>query len=182
MESGLHFDLVLKNLARYNRCTMSKLSAGLSVPDFSLDSTLGKKISPLDFRGKWTVLYFYPKDDTSGCTKEACGFRDAIAEYRKRGVEIYGVSGDDLPSHEKFVSKYRLPFPLLSDPSHEMLEDFGVWVEKSMYGKSYMGISRTTFVVDPDGRVAKIFEGVDPDGHADEILKYLDTVRSDWSI
>ena len=161
---------------------MGKISAGLNIPDFTLDSSLGKKIAPLDFRGKWTVLFFYPKDDTSGCTKEACGFRDYMNEYRKRGVEIYGMSADDLESHEKFIDKNKLPFPLLSDPSHETLEDFGVWVTKSMYGKTYMGIARTTVVVDPDGRIAKIFEGVDPEGHAREILKYLDMVKDNWSI
>ncbi len=161
---------------------MAKISAGLNVPDFTLPSTDGKMISPLDFRGKWTILYFYPKDDTSGCTKEACNFRDKMSEYRKRHVEIYGISADSMESHHKFVDKNSLPFPLLSDTEHEVLEDFGVWVEKSMYGKTYMGVSRTTVLVDPDGRIAKIFEDVKPDEHSREILSYLDIVMSNWTV
>lgn len=161
---------------------MSKISAGLEVRDFSLPSTDGTMVSPLTFRGKWTVLYFYPKDDTSGCTKEACEFRDNISEYRKRNVLIYGVSPDDIESHEKFINKNSLPFPLLSDLNHEMLEDFGVWQEKTMYGKTYMGIVRTTVIVDPDGRIAKIFNDVKPDVHSKEILDYLDIVMADWTL
>lgn len=161
---------------------MPKISAGQEIRDFSLQCSDGTMVSPLTFRGKWTILFFYPKDDTSGCTKEACGFRDAINEYRKRNVLIYGVSADDLESHEKFISKYSLPFPLLSDPGHEMLEDFGVWQEKSMYGKTYMGIVRTTVVVDPDGRIAKIFDDVKPDEHPREVLSYLDIVMADWAL
>ncbi len=161
---------------------MAKISAGQEVRDFSLQSSDGKMISPLEFRGKWTILYFYPKDDTPGCTKEACNFRDSMNEYRKRNVLIYGVSPDDTASHNKFIEKFSLPFPLLSDPSHEMLEDFGVWQEKSMYGKTYMGVARTTVIVDPDGRIAKIFDDVKVDEHAKQILDYLDIVMPGWSI
>lgn len=161
---------------------MAKISAGQEIRDFSLQSSDGTKVTPLEFRGKWTVLFFYPKDDTSGCTKEACGFRDWINDFRKRNVLIYGVSADDLESHEKFISKNKLPYPLLSDPTHEMLEDFGVWQEKSMYGKTYMGIARTTIVVDPDGRIAKVFEDVKPDDHPREVVAYLDVVMAGWAI
>ncbi len=161
---------------------MPKISAGLEIRDFSLPCSDGTIVSPLTFRGKWTILYFYPKDDTSGCTTEACNFRDNMNEYRKRNVLVYGVSPDDLESHEKFITKNSLPFPLLSDTSHEMLEDYGVWQEKSMYGKTYMGIVRTTIVVDPDGRIAKIFNDVKPDGHSKEILNYLDIVMADWTL
>lgn len=161
---------------------MAKISAGQNVPDFTLPSTDGPMISPLDFRGKWTILYFYPKDDTSGCTKEACNFRDRMNEYRKRHVGIIGISADDMDAHQKFVSKNSLPFPLLSDVGHEMLEDFGVWVEKSMYGKTYMGVARSTFVIDPDGRIAKIFEDVKPDEHSRELLSYLDVVMPNWTL
>ena len=161
---------------------MPKISAGLEIRDFSLPCSDGTIVSPLTFRGKWTILYFYPKDDTSGCTTEACNFRDNMNEYRKRNVLVYGVSPDDLESHEKFITKNSLPFPLLSDTSHEMLEDYGVWQEKSMYGMTYMGIVRTTIVVDPDGRIAKIFNDVKPDGHSKEILNYLDIVMADWTL
>lgn len=161
---------------------MAKISAGQEVRDFSLPSSDGPMISPLTFRGKWTVLFFYPKDDTSGCTKEACEFRDRMKEFRKRNVLIYGVSADDLESHEKFISKNSLPFPLLSDTQHDMLEDFGVWKEKSMYGKTHMGIARTTVIIDPDGRIAKIFEDVKPEMHTKEILNYLDVVMANWTI
>lgn len=161
---------------------MGRVAIGFSAPDFSLQSSDGSVISPLDFRGKWTVLYFYPKDDTPGCTKEACGFRDVYAEYGKRRVLIYGVSADDEASHKKFIEKYTLPFVLLSDPTHEMLENYGVWQEKSMAGKTHMGTIRTTIIVDPDGRIAKVFEDVKPDEHAQEVLKYLDVVMANWSL
>ncbi len=161
---------------------MGKLSAGQEIRDFSLPCSDGTMVSPLSFRGKWTILYFYPKDDTSGCMKEACGFRDSWKEYEKRKVLIYGVSADDTDSHKKFISKYELPFPLLSDSEHDMLEDFGVWQEKSMSGKTYMGIARMTFVVDPDGRVAKVFDNVKPDEHSGEILSYLDVVMANWTL
>ena len=152
---------------------MPKISAGLEIRDFSLPCSDGTIVSPLTFRGKWTILYFYPKDDTSGCTTEACNFRDNMNEYRKRNVLVYGVSPDDLESHEKFITKNSLPFPLLSDTSHEMLEDYGVWQEKSMYGRKYFGVVRTTFVINKDGELAKIFEKVKPEGHNKEVIEIL---------
>lgn len=161
---------------------MGVISAGQLAPDFNLQSSEGKVVSPLDFRGSWTVLYFYPKDDTSGCTKEACGFRDMHAEYAKRKVTVYGVSADGLDSHNKFIEKYGLSFPLLSDPSHDMLDDYGVWQEKSFLGKTSMGVARTTVVVDPDGRIAKVFNDVKPDEHAQEVLNYLDMVMKNWAM
>lgn len=161
---------------------MAKISAGQEVRDFSLPCTDGTVVSPLTFRGKWTILYFYPKDDTSGCTKEACGFRDAWKEYEKRKVLVYGMSADSIESHKKFIGTYDLPFPLLSDESTDVLDDFGVWQQKSMSGKDYMGIVRTTLIVDPDGRIAKIFDNVKPDEHSKEILSYLDVVMANWSL
>lgn len=161
---------------------MGVISAGQLAPDFNLQSSEGKVVSPLDFRGGWTVLYFYPKDDTSGCTKEACGFRDLTAEYAKRKITVYGVSADSIESHAKFIEKYGLSFPLLSDPSHDMLDDYGVWQEKSFLGKTSMGVARTTVVIDPDGRIAKVFTDVKPDEHAQEVLTYLDMVMKNWAM
>jgi len=140
---------------------------GKPAPAFTLDSTNGKGVSLKDFQGKKIVLYFYPKDDTSGCTKEACDFRDALPTYGK-DVVVLGVSPDSIASHDKFKSKYSLPFLLLSDPDHSVSEKYGVWKEKSMYGRKYMGIERTTFVIDSAGKMAKIFNKVKvPDHHAE---------------
>ena len=124
----------------------------------------GKEVSLADFRGGSVVLYFYPKDDTPGCTTQACGLRDSWSEFEGRG-EIFGVSPDSAASHQKFISKYQLPFPLLSDPEKKIVQDYGVWVEKSMYGKKYMGAERSTFVIDAEGRIAAIFRKVKPEEH-----------------
>ena len=124
----------------------------------------GREVSLQDFRGAPLVLYFYPKDDTPGCTAQACGLRDAWSDF-DGSVEIFGVSVDPVASHEKFIDKFRLPFPLLSDPEHKMVEAYGVWVEKNMYGKKYMGTERTTFVIDAGGRIAKVFRRVKPEEH-----------------
>ena len=132
----------------------------------------GKEVSLGDFRGRSVVLYFYPKDDTPGCTTQACGLRDAWSDLEKRG-EIFGVSTDSTKSHEKFIGKYQLPFPLLSDPEHKMVEAYGVWVEKSMYGKKYMGTERSTFVIGPEGRLTEIYRKVKPDEHVDLLLNAL---------
>ena len=121
-----------------------------------------------DLRGKNVVLYFYPKDDTPGCTTQACGIRDAWSELSAK-AEIFGVSVDPAASHSKFIRKHALPFSLLVDADHAMVEAYGVWVEKSMYGKKYMGIERTTFLIDKEGKIAKIFRKVKPEGHADEV-------------
>ena len=147
---------------------------GQPVPGFSAKSTSGYPVSPVDLKGKWVVLYFYPKDDTPGCTKEACGFRDQKKEFEKRDVVVYGVSTDDFASHEKFIKKYDLNFPLLADPDHVLAEAFNVWNGKNA--------DRVTFVVDPEGKVAKVFQKVTPAEHAEDILKYIDVVRNDWAL
>lgn len=152
---------------------MAKLKIGDKAPDFDLLSGDGRELSLESFRGKKVVLYFYPKDDTSGCTKEACSFRDNFTRVRKKGAEIIGISADPVESHKKFSEKYSLPFPLLSDESKDVIKAYGVWQEKSMYGKKYMGIERTTFIIDEKGKIAHIFPKVKVDGHTDEILGNL---------
>src|SRR4051794_33820914 len=134
-----------------------ELKEGDKAPDFSLESDEGGKVSLKDLKGKSVVLYFYPKDMTSGCTQQACDFRDSFARVKKAGAVVLGVSKDSLERHEKFRSKYKLPFPLLSDPEGEVCEKYGVWREKSLYGRKFMGIVRTTFVIGPDGKIAKIY-------------------------
>jgi peroxiredoxin Q/BCP len=149
---------------------------GELAPDFSLPSTSGGTQSLSDFRGKQAVvLYFYPKDDTPGCTKEACYFRDLSGEFEQKGAVILGVSTDSLQSHEQFRAKYGLPFTLLADEGARVAQQYGVWKEKSMYGKTFMGIERTTIVIDKDGRVRKVFPKVSVEGHADEVLAALDS-------
>jgi peroxiredoxin Q/BCP len=142
-------------------------------PDFKLLADNGDTVSLKDYRGKKVVLYFYPKDMTSGCTAEACDFRDNVKKIEKKGAVIIGVSADDTKSHVKFKEKYKLPFTLISDPTHKMLVDYGVWHEKSMYGKKYMGIVRTTFIIDKKGKIEKVFNKVKVDGHVEEILRSL---------
>ncbi len=139
-------------------------------PDFTARTDTGDEVSLSDYRGRKVVLYFYPKDDTSGCTKEACGFRDAFSDYEERGVAVLGVSPDDVASHRKFKQKYELPFTLVADPEHSIAEAYDVWKEKSMYGRKYMGVERTTFLIDEQGRIAKVFQKVRPEGHAEELL------------
>jgi len=146
---------------------------GEPAPDFTLTSDTGEEVRLSDLRGKPVVLYFYPKDDTPGCTTEACEFRDAYDVYRDRGAEVIGVSPDDVASHEKFKSKYELPFTLLADPDHEVAEQYGVWGERSYAGKTYMGINRSTFVIDGDGNVARAMLGIKPAGHAQAVLDAL---------
>ena len=147
-----------------------KLEVGDPAPGFRAMAIGGKygtgqEVALADFHGRALVLYFYPKDDTPGCTTQACGLRDAWGDLENRG-EIFGVSVDSAGSHEKFISKYQLPFPLLSDPNHEIVQAYGVWLEKSMYGKKYMGAERSTFVIDPEGRISAIFRKVKPEEHA----------------
>jgi thioredoxin-dependent peroxiredoxin len=146
------------------------LKAGDQAPAFALASDDGQTIRLTDLKGRPVVLYFYPKDDTPGCTKEACSFRDAWSEIQTTGAVVLGVSPDDATSHEKFRAKYRLPFPLLSDPDHAVAEAYGAWGEKSMYGRKYQGILRTTFLIDGAGVVRRVFEKVRPEGHAEEVL------------
>jgi peroxiredoxin Q/BCP len=149
------------------------LKVGDKAPDFSLPSSEGKEVSLKDLRGKKVVLYFYPKDDTSGCTKEACSFSENLGRVKKKGAVIYGVSADSIGSHEKFIDKYSLSFPLLSDERREMIKAYGVWQQKSLYGKKYMGIVRTTFIIDERGKIAHIFEKVKVEGHTEEVLSAL---------
>lgn len=145
----------------------------MKAKNFSLADQDGKVWSLEDFKGKWLVIYFYPKDMTPGCTVEAEQFRDFYEEFKALGAEIVGVSCDSEASHNKFVCAHNLPFVLLADTEKKMVEDYGVWVEKSMYGKKFMGISRETFVVSPEGEIVKHFEKVKPEGHAEEVLQEL---------
>ena len=149
------------------------LKPGDKAPDFVLTSDAGEEISLKDYKGKRVVLYFYPKDMTSGCTQESCDFRDNIKKFEKKNTVVIGVSPDDTKSHVKFRDKYELPFTLLSDESKSMLEDYGVWQEKSMYGRKYMGVVRTTFIIDEKGKIEKIFEKVKVPGHIEELLDSL---------
>lgn len=149
------------------------LRAGDDAPEFSLADGNGKMRTLAEFAGKTMVLYFYPKDDTPGCTAEACGFRDIGAELAKKGAVVLGVSADDSKSHQKFISKYNLNFTLLSDSEHAACEKYGVWQEKKFMGKSYMGIVRSTFVIGKDGKLLAALYGVKPEGHAREILGLL---------
>lgn len=149
------------------------IKEGSKAPQFTLKNQDGQKISLKDFLGKKVVLYFYPKDMTSGCTKEACDFRDHIELFNNQNVVVLGVSADSIDLHKKFKSKYNLPFDLLSDDSKKVLEKYGVWKEKSMYGKKYFGIERTTIIIDENGRIKKIFPKVKVNGHVKEVLEAL---------
>jgi peroxiredoxin Q/BCP len=149
---------------------MAELKVGAKAPDFSLPTGDGKKVSLKDLKGKKVILYFYPKDNTSGCTKESCSFRDNIRTIEKKGAVVVGVSVDSVASHAKFARKYNLPFTLVSDEEKEMVKKYGVWKEKSMYGLKFMGTVRTTFVIDENGIITHIFPKVKVDGHVEEIL------------
>ena len=152
---------------------MAELKPGMKAPDFSLPAGDGETISLQGLKGKKVVLYFYPKDNTSGCTKEACSFNDNLARVKKKGAVVVGVSPDGVASHARFAGKHDLTFPLLSDESKAMLKKFGVWKEKSMYGRKYMGVERTTFVIDEKGIITHIFPKVKVEGHLDEVLAVL---------
>ncbi len=149
------------------------LEVGMLAPAFSLESDSEGTVSLSDFAGKTVVLYFYPRDDTPGCTKEACGFRDAFDRFLEKGAVVIGLSPDKTAAHGKFRSKYRLPFILLADPEHAVLSAYGAWGEKSMYGRKYEGVIRSTVIVGPDGKIKKIFPKVKPVRHAEEILAAL---------
>jgi len=143
---------------------------GQKAPTFELKDQSGKTHRLQDYKGTWVVLYFYPKDDTPGCTKEACSFRDNIGAVQKKNAVVLGVSADDVASHDKFAKKFDLNFPLLADPERKVVEPYGVWVEKSNYGRKYMGIQRATFLIDPHGVIAKVWPKVSVDGHTEEVL------------
>ena len=149
---------------------MSELKIGDPAPTFELPADTGGTVKLEDLRGKRVVLYFYPKDDTSGCTTQACGFRDAYPIIEEKNAIVLGVSPDGVKSHQKFKTKYNLPFILLADEEHSVAEAYGVWQEKSMYGKKYMGIDRSTFLVGADGRIVKVWRNVKVPGHVEEVL------------
>ncbi len=149
------------------------LTEGKKAPSFKLKDQNGNDVSLKDFIGKQIVLYFYPKDDTPGCTKEACSFRDNFPDFKDINAVILGVSPDSPASHKKFISKYNLPFTLLSDENKEVLEKYEVWKEKNMYGKKYMGVERTTYIIDENGKIKKIFPKVKVDGHDKEVLEAI---------
>ncbi len=146
---------------------------GDQAPAFTLESDTGEQVSLADLRGKPVVLYFYPKDDTPGCTAQACGIRDAYGEFEQAGAIVLGVSPDSVGKHVKFKDKYGLPFTLLADPEHELAERYGVWGEKKYMGRTYMGVNRTTFVIGGGGSVVKVMENVKPATHADDVLAAL---------
>lgn len=146
-------------------------------PLFCLKDQNGREHCLENYRGKWVLVYFYPKDDTTGCTKEACGIRDTWPKFSDISAIILGISADSVDSHKKFEEKYHLPFMLLSDPDKKVIKEYGVWKEKSMYGRKYMGISRESFLIDPKGNIAKHYEKVKPAKHAEEVIKDLSTLR-----
>jgi len=154
-----------------------KLQEGDKAPDFSGLTGSGEKISLKELKGQAVVLYFYPKDDTPGCTKEACGFRDAYAEFKKAGAVVIGVSTDPVKSHAKFSEKFSLPFPLLSDEEKKVVAAYGVWGEKTFMGRKYMGTHRVTFLIGPDGKLAKIWAEVKPEEHSGEVLAAIRSLK-----
>ncbi|MBW6393695.1 MAG: thioredoxin-dependent thiol peroxidase [Thermus sp.] len=153
------------------------MEPGTAAPDFALPDQEGRIHRLSDYRGKWVVLYFYPKDDTPGCTKEACGFRDRMGDLQELGAVVLGVSADDVQSHKRFAEKYGLNFPLLADPEREIILAYGAWGKKNLYGKEYEGVLRQTFLIDPEGRIAKVWRKVSPEGHAEEVAEALRALR-----
>ncbi len=147
-----------------------KLKEGEKAPDFTAPANGGGKVSLADFKGKNVVLYFYPKDDTPGCTKEACAFRDGFAAFKRNGAVVLGVSVDSAKSHDKFAEKFKLPFALVSDEAKKIVQAYGVWGEKSFMGRKYLGTHRVTFLIGPDGRIKKIWPKVKPEEHIEEVL------------
>ncbi len=146
------------------------LKVGSAAPNFIATNTDGETVKLKELRGRKVVLYFYPKDDTPGCTKEACSFRDAFSDFKKRGIEVLGVSTDSEASHKKFTAKYKLPFTLLADTDHSIADAYGVYGEKKFMGRTYMGVKRMTFLIDEKGKIKKVFEKVKPEDHAQEVL------------
>jgi peroxiredoxin Q/BCP len=156
-----------------SKAASGDLKVGQKAPDFTVLNDKDEKVKLSDFKGQKVVLYFYPKDDTPGCTKEACAFRDGIKELKKHGAAVIGVSADSVDSHKKFKTKFDLNFPLLADTDKKIVEAYGTWKEKSMYGKKYMGIERTTFIIDEQGKISHIFPKVKVDAHYDEVIAAL---------
>lgn len=154
------------------------LKTGQKAPDFKLPDENGKLHKLSDYKGKTVVLYFYPADDTPGCTLEACNFRDDYLKYKAAGAVILGVSPDDEQSHEKFKEKFSLPFPLLADVGHKVSEQYGVWAEKTMFGKKYMGVVRSTFLIDPQGKIAEIYSKVSVPKHSEKVLKAVEELQA----
>ena len=152
---------------------MARPNVGEKAPEFSAKDQNGKTVSLADFKGKTVILYFYPKDDTPGCTAEACSFRDNYQSLVGKGFAVIGVSTDDEKSHKKFESKYSLPFPLIADPDKKIVEAYGVWVEKNMYGKKYMGTARTTFLIDGNGVITHVIDKVDTKGSSQQVIDLL---------
>ncbi len=150
-----------------------ELTAGQPAPEFSLPDQTGKVHTLSAYRGRWVLVYFYPKDDTPGCTTEACGLRDRFAKFSKIKTVVLGVSADSVKSHQKFAEKFTLPFPLLADEQKQMVQAYGVWGEKSFMGKKYLGITRISFLIDPQGKIAKVYPKVTPADHPDEVLQDL---------
>jgi peroxiredoxin Q/BCP len=148
---------------------------GKPAPEFELTTDAGESVKLSDFRGKPVVLYFYPKDDTPGCTTQACGIRDNYSAFEERGAVVLGVSPDEETAHVRFKQKYGLPFTLLADPDHKVADEYGVWRERNAYGKTSMGIERSTFLIDPEGNVTKVMRKVKPDTHVDDVLAALPT-------
>jgi len=154
------------------------LEEGEKAPAFTLSADDGSKMKLADLKGSPVVLYFYPADDTPGCTREACAFRDRSAELKKLGVKVFGVSPDDVASHVKFRDKFKLNFPLLADPDHKVAEKFGAWREKNMYGKKSMGIVRSTFLIGPDGVIRRVWRSVKVDGHDEAVIEALKQMKA----
>jgi peroxiredoxin Q/BCP len=152
--------------------------AGSAAPAFFLPDQDGNPHSLADQRGKWTLLYFYPKDDTPGCTKEACAIRDALPDFHSLDATVFGVSPDSAKSHKKFAEKYGLPFTLLADEGHAVADAYGVWGTKKFMGREYEGVMRTSFLINPEGKIAKVYEGVKPEQHAEEVLADLSALRA----
>lgn len=153
-------------------------AAGQAAPDFSGTTGSGETIRLADYRGRWVLLYFYPKDDTPGCTAQACNLRDNFSALEKEGVAVIGVSADDEASHARFAQKYRLPFPLVADPEHDILEAYGVWGERSLYGRTFMGTRRTSFLIDPEGTIRHVFGRPKTGEHAEEVLARLEKLEA----
>ncbi len=156
---------------------MKKLEEGSKAPDFKALDQNGKSHKLSDYMGKWILLYFYPKDDTPGCTKEACSIRDSWPDFKKLKLEVFGISIQDEKSHKKFSEKYDLPFMLLVDDDKKIVEKYGVWAEKSMYGRKYMGTLRNSYLVNPKGKIEKIYQKVNPVSHVEEVLEDLKKLR-----